>query len=340
MDKPKKIAIVGAGLAGLSLAYKFSSNPSYQIDIYDPKPREKRASSRAFLLHSFIHPKCLLNWRGREAFKAAEDLMLSVHQKSTLSFFKERPFLKLANHPKLVSSFKEAALLYPEVSFEEKTFLGYPGVWINQAYQIEGALYLKALEVSCQKQGAMFINTLAQSLNQYDLIFYASGHEMLKMFPSFFEGFTPIKGQILELKKPKEFELNHAISAYKCHLFPSMTQETLFLASTYERQFIDELPQKETALNRLLPKLNFLPDLLQPSDVLSVQSGVRLYAPDKMPKCLQINERSWGISALGSKGLLYHAYLAELFYDYLEKNLLELPRELTMNKATREEPLL
>ncbi|MFS8563307.1 MAG: hypothetical protein LVR00_02840 [Rhabdochlamydiaceae bacterium] len=63
-----------------------------------------------------------------------------------------------------------------------------------------------------------------------------------------------------------------------------------------------EYPSLEVALHLLKPSL----------PVRGVKAGMRVTNPAHyFPIIEKIDERTWVVTALGSRGLLYHAYLAE-----------------------------
>lgn len=324
MSKSSNITIVGSGFAGLSAARALLEKfPQAGITVYDPIAPVDRASARAFLLHPFIHPKALLNWRGFEAFAAAEHFLQFLSQRAEKAFFKKTGFLKLANDPKLVNAFEKSAQKCSALEYHAETPFGYPGIWVKNAYQIQATDYLEAFEALLKKRGVRFKNERFNESKKQDLTIYTSSYALKSAFPSTFDSFTLIKGQTLLFKMPKGLVLKHPLSAYKCHLIPSLDSKTLLLASTYERSFKSHLPDPEVATELLLDKASFLTHPPQLEDLIEVKSGVRFYAPDKLPKIGKIDNQTWFYSALGSKGVLYHIDLAYMLAEAVAKNSLD-----------------
>jgi glycine/D-amino acid oxidase-like deaminating enzyme len=324
-----KIAVVGSGFAGLALSWFYSKlGLSDTLTVFDPKPVEKRASSNAFLLHAFIHFKSVLNWKGREAFQAASELLEEVEPFSSEPFFIRRPFLKLANHPSQHASFIKAAELYGEVEWIEETPYGHPGLKVNEAYQLRSDLYLKALETGCRKRGVLFVDQKFEEKDEasFDQIIYASGDQTLDFFPDL--PCEKIKGQTFTISKPPHIDLPCAITAYKCHIIPSFDQKTLILGSTFERHFLDDSPNIKKALELLNPHLSFMFPNLKEEDILSVSSGVRLNAQNRLPLLGQIDSKRWVFSAFGSKGMLYHAILGKALTQMISKNQMPIQNKL------------
>lgn len=325
-----KIAVVGAGFAGLSFSWYYSKLfPNDNLTVWDPKPVEKRASSNAFLLHSFIHFKSKLNWKGREAFQAASSLIEESAQYALEPISIKRPFIKLANHHSQLDSFKEAAELYEELTWLEETPFGYPGLEVKEAYQLRSDLYLEALQKGCSSRGVQFVSRTFEKSDaaNFDRILFASGDQTLGYFPQI-KG-SEVKGQVFKIKWPEDLKLPCALTAYKCHIIPSFDQKEITLGSTFERYFEDKEPNLDVALERLAPHLEFLFPKLNKRDVLSTSTGVRFNASNRLPLIGRIDNKVWIFSALGSKGLLYHAYLGEkLAYAFKENEAGNLPKEL------------
>jgi len=325
------IAVVGAGFAGLAFAWYYSLlNPSDKITVFDPKPISQRASSLAFLLHPFIHPKSKLNWEGWNAFNKAEELLLQASTFTDQPFCLKRPFLKIANNPNLIIPYQKTAQNNPEVSWVESTEFGHPGIWIERAYQLRSDLYLKALEKGCSSRGVQFSSKQFDSSDLFDQVLLAKGNQVTQDLDL---SFSEVKGQVLKVKWPsKSFNLPHAVTAHKCHLVPSFDQKTLMIGSTYEREFTSNAPDREEALKRLLPHLEGILPQFDQKDILLVSSGIRLNAPNRLPLLGKLNEKTWIFSALGSKGLLYHAYLGQKLAEaFLSQTETSLPKELLIN---------
>ena len=106
-----------------------------------------------------------------------------------------------------------------------------------------------------------------------------------------------VKGQVLTVEKAIERSISSkryfALTAEKniCHL-----------GATYERDFADDRPNQETATELLEPEMR----------VLDCRAGIRVTNPAHyFPMIEQINPKTWAVTALGSRGLLYHAYLGK-----------------------------
>lgn len=313
-----KIAIIGGGLCGLSTAHNLINKSSqFNITLYDPLPIDSRASSMARLLHSFMNRRAKLNWMGKEALNAAVELLEEVQKSSTTTFYKKTKLLKLANDDSLIKPYKKSAE-QDGVSFDANTLNNCPGLWIDEAYIVESKIYLEALHKLLLEKGLQYQNKLFNEEDKadYDLIIYTTG-----ACPVTFEKLkTPaklIKGQMIKIKKPNDWNVDHIVTAHKCHIMPSIDQKYLYIGNTFELHFDDGKPNIEVIEERLFPHIKkSLPNILT-SDIIDIFSGVRLHAHGYLPIIEKIDHKTWLYTAMGSKGLLYHAYFAKRLIEEL-----------------------
>ena len=311
-----KIAIIGSGIAGLSLTWYLKHfDPNLHITVFDPEEVKNRTSALAFLLHPFISQRCQLNWKGREAFAKSRELIEHVSNKTKKCFFKSTPLLKLSNYEPFRNKLKKSAMTYVETKWAEETQFGFPGVWIESALQLNASSYLFHLESLCKQQGVIFKTELfnSEQTDSFDQIIYTTGSQTTNI--EYFKNlpFSKIKGQILKLKwNFQQYPMSFPITAYKCHALPSLDSKYLYVGSTYERNYNNAKPNLKEAMNKLWPHLvHWLPQAKK-KDIVDVSSGIRLNAPHRLPIIYRFNPKIWLYTAMGSKGLLYHAYLSEI----------------------------
>ncbi len=107
-----------------------------------------------------------------------------------------------------------------------------------------------------------------------------------------------MKGQILTCKL--EEPLERSVSS---KIYTALTEDPLkcHVGATYERDVIDEVPDKEKAISLLNPSL----------PVVDCRAGIRVTNPAHyFPIAQQVGPHHYVITALGSRGLLYHALMA------------------------------
>lgn len=166
-------------------------------------------------------------------------------------------------------------------------------------------LYLEGLFKACQKRGVeLVVKKIGdlQEVDGYDLVIIAAGagvREFAKLPVNF------VKGQVLtcRLEKP----LQNSICA-KHYTAVTEDRTVCHYGSTYEREFTNEAPCLQTATALLKPNL----------PILGCQAAIRVTNPAHyFPILEQINPKTWVITALGSRGLLYHAYMAKKLAERL-----------------------
>lgn len=280
------IVIVGAGFAGLAAAYYLSEN--FKVTLLDAKGIGGGASGiSSGLLHPYPGEKGRRSWHADEALALTRELLKVAEEE-----LKE----PVANYNGIL---KIGPLLNPEndvVQLSPQEFL------IQSGITVFPDLYLQGLWKACQKRGVEFAVqkiTAPEELSDFDQIVIAAGAGV-KNFPicqSLKINF--VKGQVLTCTLDQPLERSISAKRYQA-LTPS--SDTYHLGATYEREFKDDQPCKETAIA-----------LLQPATtVLDCRAGIRVTNPAHyFPILQQLDPKTWVITALGSRGLLYHAYLGK-----------------------------
>jgi glycine/D-amino acid oxidase-like deaminating enzyme len=278
-----KIGIIGAGFAGLAAAYYLSEH--FDVTIFEAKKIGGGASGvSSGLLHPYPGEKGRRSWHADEAMKYAKEL-LQVAEEAL-----GRP---VADYSGIL---RMGECLNPGPDIEQlgdKTFL------IKSGITVFTELYLEGLWIACQKRGVKLeIKKVAalQDLDSYDRVILAVGAG-IRHFPECSHlKINFVKGHVLTcvLDQP----LERSISA-KRYTAKTASGEICHIGATYERDFIDESACLETATELLKPE----------TKVLDCKAGIRVTNPAHyFPMIEQINPKTWVITALGSRGLLYHAY--------------------------------
>ena len=187
------------------------------------------------------------------------------------------------------------------------------GIYIAAGQTVSSLDYLQGLWKSCKLQNGEFsqlpIERLAQ-LRHFDRIIVAAGFGIPEIEELIDLPITLVKGQLLELEWPDHapplpFPVNS-----QAYVIMSPDNKSCIVGATYERDFESLHPDIEIAKQEILSKLSFLP-LLQYTRILNCRSHVRVSAKGHLPLAKQINTRTWVLTGMGSKGLLYHALFAQ-----------------------------
>ena len=148
-------------------------------------------------------------------------------------------------------------------------------------------------------------------LATYDKILIAMG-PLSKNFPPLKDlPITPVKGQIMELEWPKNVKpLPFSLNSQK-YIVMRQDQKTCLVGSTYEHEFTSPKADKEKALQEIMPNiLEFFP-ALEKAEVKAVRAAFRASSYNHLPLVGKISEKFYFFTGLGSKGLLYHAWIGK-----------------------------
>jgi glycine/D-amino acid oxidase-like deaminating enzyme len=291
-----KISIIGAGFAGLAAAYYLSEN--FEVTLFDLKGIGGGASGiSAGLLHPYPGEKGRRSWHADEALESARELLQVAEQELGKPVANYKGILKIGQ------------CLNPGEDVEQ---LGNNTFLIKSGITIFPELYLEGLWQACQKRGVQLIVqniTAFQELAGFDQIILAAGAG-IRAFPECHHlKINFIKGQVLTCAVDKPLERSISAKHYRALM---LSDQMYHLGATYERDFTDDKPCKETAMTLLQPE----------TEVLDCRAGIRVTNPAHyFPIIEQINPKTWVITALGSRGLLYHAYFGkEIRQRVLENN--------------------
>lgn len=322
------IAIIGAGFCGLATAWHLlQKRPSLTITIFDEVGIGGGASGMAAgLMHPFAGAHAKLNFEGHLAFSSACTLLAAASKAlGNLPVADQRGFLRLALSETQKKDFAECAKkhqmvkwmspqqcqeLVPHVAFE-------PGIWIEEAAVVNCPLYLQGLWKACEEQGAQFEKVRIENLQQlagFDNVILAVGAAIAQMSDL---RVCLVKGQLLELTWPEKVpSLPYAINS-QAYLVMHPNGRSCFAGSTFERGFKSCAPNVEVARQEILPKAFALFPPLERSSIIDCKAGVRVSTPNHLPLIARIDPRTWAITGMGSKGLLYHALFAKRLADTL-----------------------
>jgi glycine/D-amino acid oxidase-like deaminating enzyme len=281
-----KVAVIGAGFAGLARAYYLSEH--FDVTLFDLKGIGGGASGvSSGLLHPYPGEKGRRSWHAAEALEATRELLKVAEQELG------QP---VANYEGIL---KVGECLDPGEDVEQlssDTFL------IKSGITVFPELYLQGLWLACQKRGVELVIqniTALNELKEFDQIVLATGAG-IRHFPECRHlKINFVRGQVLTCVLDQPLERSISAKRYKA-MTPS--EGICHLGATYERDLIDDKPCKETAIALLQPE----------TEVLDCRAGIRVTNPAHyFPILEQIDPKTWVITAFGSRGLLYHAYFGK-----------------------------
>ncbi|MCI5052703.1 MAG: FAD-dependent oxidoreductase [Simkaniaceae bacterium] len=157
-------------------------------------------------------------------------------------------------------------------------------VWMDR--YLEGLFLASGAELSVE-----LIDTIPEG---FDAVVFTVGAGIASFCPWLKVDY--LKGQLIECEG--SFERSVIDEGYV-----AVHPEKVFVGSTYERRFESEEPDYERAMELLGPRVDRYG--LKP---LRALSGVRVCRQGHyLPMVFKLEENVWALTAMGSRGLLYHA---------------------------------
>lgn len=308
----RKIAIVGAGFCGLAAAYQLiTSNRNFKVTLFDHKGIGGGASGVATgLLHPYPGAA---GRRSRCASEALASTIRSLHiveaatGRSVASY---GGILRVAQNEAQRITFLSHAESYGDVlPLDNSLFLLHSGITVHCAH------YLQGLWELVEKLGGRLAVQKVESveaLSDYDLIILAAGGGMLSFKESERFRLKRLKGQVLVARKGKEMSPLERSIIGSGYLAIAEDPSLCYIGSTYEKGNFSEEPDVEVAQREILPKLRSYFSEADQLEIIGCRSGVRLARiDDYYPIVERVSDRVWVFTAMGSRGLLYHAFLSE-----------------------------
>ena len=319
-----KTAIIGAGFSGLATAWHLLLHaPKTKITLFDAKGIGGGASGLAAgLLHPLGGAHAKLNWCGKEGMASTLQLLQAAAQFSGEEIYQQQGILRPAVDQDQVTDYLQRAEQYPETTWLDvrevqkrvKGIASYPALWIRDGIAVDCPRYLQALWAICVASGSEFFPVTIQrleELKEFDCVIVATGPAMIN-YPEFQHlALKPLKGQILQLEWPKNLPpLELPLNSY-IYIVMDRNQTSCWAGSTFERQPSTHAPDIATAKALILPgAIKLIPDL-ESALIQQCLAGMRAVTLNHRPLYGKFGDKLWGITGLGSKGLLYHSYIAE-----------------------------
>lgn len=362
MDRPVDICILGAGLAGISLAYECSSS-GLSVVVVDPNGIAGGASGTPIgLVNPATGRYATLGWKSKECYDAVLENLARVQKNSPVQFFKRSGVLRPALDEKIAVKMKDNfdSTDWPEGWCEWMDEVSvtefHPGiqctggaVWLPIGLTVDISTYLKSFAEQLQTGGVRFISNLnyeisendnywevniekGTSIKAYKVVSCAGIHST--QLPYFNDiPLYPVKGQLAIFKSASPISFQHAVSALG--YIGSLSMDRFVAGSTYEHKFQYEEPD-EKGLEYLHSRLgSVLPDLIGNSEILDQWSGIRASTPNRKP-IMGEHPNHPGLylfTGLGSKGLLYSGYLSKLMALHIIEDS-ELPEEFSIDRLS------
>jgi glycine/D-amino acid oxidase-like deaminating enzyme len=324
-----KIAVIGAGFCGLSLGYFLLQSGRSAVTLFDPKGIGGGASGIATgLLHPYAGEQGHRSWRATEAIGATRDLLKQVERTIGRAVVSEGGILRVMQNDAQRQSFLSHIERYGDVEqINESSFL------IRSGMTIHCQTYLQGLWKMVEQRGGVLIPqgiTSLSELSAYDQVILAAGGGIIGFPESEQLRYRRTKGQVLTAEVPVHLHAKVRSMIGKGYLAAGEDPGICYLGSTYEKPVISEEPDRDFAERAILPKTaSFFPDVDQ-LRIVDCRSGVRVSRLGHYyPIVARFSPSTWALTAMGSRGLLYHAYLARFLAEaILTSDSTQIPSEV------------
>lgn len=355
------VVIVGSGLAGLTLADTLAAQ-NLKIAIIDSDELGKGASGVPLsLINPIAGKQAKLTWQASSCLTSIEHRLERISRSSGLSFYAPsgilRPAMDEVTFEKFKKSYQKSFAAEDWIHFLDEdqlrsmlpklTCVG-GGYWLEKGGVVETPTYLKALLEVVQNAGVeVFFQqraldiTAVSELWRVKSLFQEVHTKKLVMTTGFrtkevpFWNWLPvhtIKGQVLHYRSHSFLPWTYGISGegYLAHL----NGYDWVIGSTYEHTFNDEYPDA-LGLETLEEKADLhFTELRKHSTLIQHWASVRLGTPNRLPVIggHPSFKNLFVFAGMGSKGLLYSSYLAELLADNLLHPASTLPIEVSVKR--------
>lgn len=314
----RKIAVVGAGFAGLAVCWHLLQYPAIEVTLFDPAGIGGGASGVSTgLLHPFPGRLALRSWLSTQGMQASLELINSAEKALNHSVALRTGIFRIAVQPIQKKAFFQRAQEDPEALWIENVqdkicgAIQAPGLWIPSGITVFSKLYLEGLWASCVVKGASFKKERIESLGQlsdFDQSILAVGDKSMQFSECSQFDIQLVKGQTLICQTQKTVPSSLiGIGHMTATEYPNVCQ----IGSTYEHGYDNADPHPEVA-NELLGKIALFYPEAATYEVMQIKAGIRI-APKTgyRPLAVKIASTSWALTGLGSRGLLYHALFAK-----------------------------
>jgi glycine oxidase len=340
--------IIGAGLAGLSLADSLV-NKGCSIAVIDKKGIGGGASGIPIgMADPAASRNANLYWETEKCYDT------TLENLKKLQFYSKKPFFKITGVLRPGITHKRGVSLersfyrqdWPDGWCEWKTeemikkmspevYCVYGGLWHPNSIAVAIPEYLDAYHTYLKEQNVQFyilddyhlinqsnswtIQSYNSNLNTDNIVF-ATGADTKQITYWAELPIEPVKGQValFDIPDPLPFSFSLSGNGY----IGRIEDRRFIVGSTYEHDF-EHIEPDEYGKKYLIRKLNqSLPNIAKDARLTGQWAEVRASTPNRLP--ILGTHRSYAdlhiMTGMGSKGLLYSKYTANLLADYLVDN--------------------
>ncbi|MBS0650176.1 MAG: FAD-binding oxidoreductase [Verrucomicrobia bacterium] len=307
-----KIAIVGAGFCGLSLSYFFLQSKTCEVTLFDTKGIGGGASGVATgLLHPYPGEQGRRSWKASEGIGATLALLKKVEEATGRTAASYDGILRVVQNEEQKAGFLSHIEQHGDVELiDEESFL------IKSGVTVHCQSYLQGLWEMVSRAGGILVQKAVKSLSDleaYDQIVLTAGGGISGFSEASKLRFSCTKGQVLKAEVPPFLQNGFQSIIGKGYLAKGDRPDVCYIGSTYERPFVSDCPDRLFAEKEILPKAALFFPQTDQLRILGCSAGVRVTRVGHYyPIIARFSPTNWALTAMGSRGLMYHAFLAEL----------------------------
>lgn len=355
------VVILGAGLAGLTLAHSCISL-GLKLAIVDTSSIGMGASGVPIsLINPIAGKQAKLTWQANACLSSIEHRLEQIATLTNSSFYSPTGILRPAMDPLTFEKFKKSY----QKSFTSESWIHFideaemrarlpelacvgGGFWLEKGGVVDTPAYLKALlevlqnadvdillyQQSIQTTEALGSWTIKSPYEevQSNALVVSSGFRSKEMEFWKWLPLHTIKGQVLHYRSHSYLPWRYGISGegYMAHL----NGYDWVIGSTYEHRYENETPD-QMGRETLEKKADLhIASLRQQSTFQQHWASVRLGTPNRLPVIGEhpSQKNLYIFAGMGSKGLLYSSYLAEMLAHHLTDPSTSLPVEVSVNR--------
>ncbi|MBI2743725.1 MAG: FAD-binding oxidoreductase [Chlamydiales bacterium] len=302
-----KIAIIGAGLCGLAVASALLDSQDVKIDLFDEKGIGGGASGVSCGL---VHP--YPGEEGKRSLMAMEALSLTraLLDRIPGSTVGLEGVVRVGRDEEETQRLRVAFSRCEDIEESSGSFLIKSGRTVNMPRYLEGLF-----RMSQERGAALHVKRVEnlEELKEYDQIVIAAGAG-IKLF-SECEPLKVqlIKGQLLTCHYDTSvINLQRSLIG-KGYIGLGEGEGRCMLGATYERGYTSSLPDLEVAKQEILTRVGSFFPQVSLFEIDGCRAGIRVARKGHyLPIIRKLKERVWVCTAMGSRGLLYHAFAGKM----------------------------
>jgi len=327
-----KVAIIGAGFSGLSLAWQLIDSGQCAVTLFDLKGIGAGASGiAAGLMHPYPGKEGKRSFLADEGIAATKRLLQIAKRKSRSILTNEKGIIRYVYSEEMRSIFLAHAHKFGDIE-----------PWGDHAFLIRSGMtifckqYLEGLWLSLKEKGVAFeckkVSDL-KTLSSFDHIVLAAGAGNCAFAEVKGLRLELLKGQILQCKIPKDIAFPEQSLIGEGYMAHSEEKDICYIGSTYERGQYSDCPDREKAEAELLVKSQRIHPRAHTFPIIDCQAAFRVMRIGHYyPMAGKLKDNIWICTALGSRGLLYHGIVAERLGDAILKDDVSLlPQEFELS---------